>query len=305
MHEAACAAQHHFGSSATLLPAVEARMLGLLKTPKAGHPLLLDSAQQAAAYHLNSGGQRIRARIAAHACGALGVSPGDAVSVAAAAELIHNASLIHDDLQDRDQARRGIDSVWVVFGDGVAICAGDLLLSAAYAAICGISRPHLLPSLIAVMHGSVSSACVGQSVDLAEGPQAPLSLADYEQLAILKSGSLLSLPLELSLVIAGQQQALPDAQKIANSFAIAYQIFDDLNDVQKDAARQPLRPAINVVAIARAQHLGEDAVSLVKQLALRHLDQAAEVSARLANNCGEFLRSLALDLRARIASQSQ
>lgn len=304
MHKAACAEQHHVSSSAALLPGVEARMLGLLNPHRPRQQYSPDTAQKAAAYHLRSGGQRIRARIAIHACSALGVSPGDAVCVAAAAELIHNASLIHDDLQDRDKARRGIESVWVAFGEGVAICAGDLLLSAAYAAIGGISRPHLLPSLIAAVHGSVADACGGQSLDLAEGPQAARSLADYEQLAILKSGSLLSLPLELSLLIAGQPQAVPEAQKIANAFAIAYQIFDDLNDVQKDAARQALRPAINVLAVARAQYLGEGVVSRVKQLAFMHLDQAAELSLRLPNGCGEYLQSVALDLRARIECQS-
>ena len=54
-------------------------------------------------YHLKSGGQRMRARLALHASVALGLSQADAVSIAAAVELLHNASLIHDDLQDRDR----------------------------------------------------------------------------------------------------------------------------------------------------------------------------------------------------------
>ncbi|MFM9879382.1 MAG: polyprenyl synthetase family protein [Burkholderiaceae bacterium] len=286
-----------------LMPAVEARMQGLLNSGKPQQLLSPNLAQQAAAYHLNSGGQRIRARIAAHACTALGVLPGDGVCLAAAAELVHNASLIHDDLQDRDTTRHGIDSVWVAFGDGVAICAGDLLLSAAYAAIAGVRHPHLLPALIALLHGSIARASAGQTIDLAPQHVPAASLSSYEHLATLKSGSLLSLPLELSLVAAGQPQSVPVAQTVANAFAIGYQIFDDLNDVQKDASRQRLHPAINAVEVASRQHTGGDARSVVKQMAVRHLDEAAEASLSLPSNCGQLLRSLSLDLRQRLVSE--
>ncbi|MDA0375359.1 MAG: polyprenyl synthetase family protein, partial [Planctomycetota bacterium] len=89
---------------------------------------------EAAHYHLASGGKRVRAMLGQSCAEALGVSAQDGALVGAVAELIHNASLVYDDLQDRDRVRRGADAVWVRFGPDVALCTGALLLSAAYGA---------------------------------------------------------------------------------------------------------------------------------------------------------------------------
>ncbi|OYY52514.1 MAG: hypothetical protein B7X59_06160 [Polaromonas sp. 39-63-203] len=295
--------QTQLDATQSLLSAVETRMLSVLRTSTAPHAAVTAAAQQAAAYHLGSGGQRIRARIASHACTALKLSSGDTVSIAAAAELVHNASLIHDDLQDRDISRHGNDSVWVAFGDGIAICAGDVLLSAAYCALAGISRTHLLPTLISLLHGRVSDASVGQCVDLKKEQLQTITLEAYEHLATLKAGALLSLPIELALAAAGQLQALPAARKAANSFAIGYQIFDDLNDIQKDASRLDVHPAINAVAVIRAMNVDDNPTAHARKLALMHLANAAEWSLLLPNKSGLLLQVLALDLRAQIESR--
>ena len=105
------------------------------------------SAQLAAIYHLRSGGRRVRARLAIQACSALGLSEDDALCIAAVVELLHNASLIHDDLQDQEKLRHGCVTVWTKFGTNVAICTGDLMLSAAYGALCRVSNVQVLPSL--------------------------------------------------------------------------------------------------------------------------------------------------------------
>lgn len=76
-----------------------------------------DIAMSAAIYHLKSGGQRLRAKLALHTSVCVGLSEEDGFSLAATAELLHNASLIHDDLQDRDRSRRGRGTVWVVYGE--------------------------------------------------------------------------------------------------------------------------------------------------------------------------------------------
>ena len=290
------------GDSKALLDATETKMLSLLRVDAVPHASIATIAHQAATYQLTSGGQRIRARIATHACSALALSAQDTVLIAATAELAHNASLIHDDLQDRDRTRHGKNSVWVAFGDGVAICAGDLLLSAAYCAIAGISRTHLLPSLISLVHSRVSDASIGQCADLKKEQAQGINLEAYEHLAALKSGALLSLPIELALAAAGLSEALPTAQKIANSFAIGYQIFDDLNDANKDASRLNMYPAINAVAVISALRLNDEPITHARKLAIRHLGNAAEWSLLLPNNCGQLIQMLALDLRAQIAA---
>ena len=295
-------AEDQRGSSHILMQAVETRMQSLIReacTPIDG---LEPIAQQAASYHLASGGQRIRARLALQACFALGLSAGDAVSIAATAELTHNASLVHDDLQDRDATRHGAATVWVAYGDGVAICAGDLLLSAAYCALAGVSRPHLLPTLNSMLHRCISDASTGQCADLTPQKIRNFSVQDYEHLAALKSGSLLALPIELALACSGEMHALALARSAAKSFAIGYQIFDDLNDVQKDLLRSTPQPATNAVAVIQATHAGAGvgASEQARQMAIGHLAMAAKSSLKLPHQCGQLLHQLSLDLSARI-----
>lgn len=292
-----------FGVSPLSIQAVETRMLSLIRDATAPIDGVQPIAQQAAAYHLMSGGQRIRAQLAIQAGLALNLSVGDAVSIATAAELVHNASLIHDDLQDRDLTRHGAATVWAAYGDGVAICAGDLLLSAAFCALAGVSRPHLLPALISMLHRRIADASTGQCADLTNEKNRVFSVNDYEKLSALKSGALLALPIELALVAGGELQALPIARRAAESFAIGYQIFDDLNDVQTDAMRNSDQPAINAVAVMHAGNPNGDARALAGQLARKHLGVAVQSSLSLPHQCGQLLHQLALELTTRITME--
>ena len=288
------------GTSPALMHAIETRMFSLVNDGFAFSNGVEPLAQQAAAYHLASGGQRIRAQLAIDASLALKLSTGDAVSIAAAAELVHNASLVHDDLQDRDLTRHGVSTVWSVYGDGIAICAGDLLLSAAYCALSGLSRPHLLPTLLPLLHGRISAASMGQCADLTAETSRVVTAKEYENLAALKSGSLLALPLELALVAGGELQAIAEARRAAESFAIGYQIFDDLNDVKKDLLRRSAQPAINAVAVMQHHDSSCDARRLASQLALKHLQVSAQTSLSLPKQSGRLLHQLSLELAARI-----
>ncbi|MBC7548304.1 MAG: polyprenyl synthetase family protein, partial [Polaromonas sp.] len=242
-----------------LIQAVEAQMHKLIWVGRSSPDGGEQTAQHASSYHLTSGGHRIRAQLAVHASLALCLPVGDAVAIAAAAELIHNASLIHDDLQDRDLMRHGVAAVWSLYGDGIAICAGDLLLSAAYCALSALTRPHLLPILIPMVHSRIVDASIGQCVDLTSQKNRVCSFEDYARLASLKSGSLLALPIELALAAAGELQAIPLARRAAESFSVGYQVFDDLKDVKKDLMRATAQPAINVVSVLQACNPAADA----------------------------------------------
>jgi len=256
------------------------------------------TAAQAAAYHLAAGGQRLRARLAVHAALAFELDDTDGIALAVAAELLHNASLIHDDLQDRSTMRRGIDIVWAAFGDNVAICAGDLLLSAAYGALSQFSDAAKLPALIALIHERTSVAIRGQCADLYAGARTSRDIAGFEVIAVAKSGALLSLPLELAFRAAGFDAAALAGRKAAETFAIGYQIADDIADWIGDSS---VPCSFNAVQVLEAAGYGGTALAEARSLGLKRLGAAAAIAGGLPNDSGTLLRDLALQLAASLS----
>jgi len=196
---------------------VEQRMLELVRQSTG-------DAADAATYHLSAGGSRVRARLALHASAALGRPAHESIAVAAACELLHNASLVHDDLQDRDTERRGCEAVWRRYDDAIAVCTGDLMLSAAYAALADTGTAAA--SLMARMHRRVATVIRGQCEDLSLQGGTLESQAAYERVACGKSAPLLVLPLELALALAGRYGAIGTAERAGSLFAIGYQVAD-------------------------------------------------------------------------------
>lgn len=281
---------------------VKRRMYALIGADYEGCASTPDTASAAAMYHLQTGGQRIRARLALHASNCLGVTKYDALSLASTAELLHNASLIHDDLQDRDRSRRGCDTAWVVYGDEIAICAGDLLLSAAYCALAGVSCKSQLPHMMQLTHARIMDAVRGQCADLSVLRIQSFSVEDYNKIAVAKSGALLGLPIELALLAAGKTEALTVARKAVNLFAIGYQIHDDLQDVDRDMARGASAPAVNIVNVLQTSHFASagNARESARKIGLEHLTSAAAASADLPSQCGRLLQQLAVEWHARL-----
>lgn len=259
----------------TLLADVERRMLALCDSPDG---VLRSSIE----HHLRSGGSRVRARLGLDAAMALDLSNREAIAVATACELLHNASLVHDDLQDRDAERRGQPAVWAKFGPDVAICAGDLMLSAAYAALATLGEQAA--PLITHMHTRVSITIHGQSEDLDGARRSEMSLLEYEAIAAGKSGPLLSLPLELALRIAGAGNQVSTALRAINSFALGYQMLDDLADVDADA----VAGEVNAVTIMAAAGM-PDAREAVRTRAVSHLDRAAEIAQTLPSTIPDIV----------------
>ena len=277
----------HSNDATSRLKQVEQRMLDLV---------LHDSgvAGEAAASHLRAGGSRVRAKLALHASRALGLSERPALALAAACELLHNASLVHDDLQDRDVKRRGQDAVWRQYGEATAICAGDLMLSAAYAALAAIGPDAA--ALVTRTHQRVAAVIRGQCEDLSQQGGMLACLATYERIACAKSGPLLVLPLELALVLAGYPESVDSAMAAGSLFAIGYQAADDLDDVERDALNEEL----NIVAVLAAS--GEERPrEVARALAIRRFTEAAAVAASLPGGCGELLAEQARTRAAALA----
>ena len=197
----------------------------------------------AALDHLAAGGSRTRAQLSLHASSQLRLDSLDSITLAAICELLHNASLIQDDLIDRAPLRRGAPSVWAAYGDSTAVCAGDLLLAAAFGLIGDLHSAHLIGSVLSLVNHRTREVILGQWTEESCSPD---TFESYDLVAIAKSASLLSLPLELSLLLSGNAESLPMARRAAKAFATAYQMIDDLDDYDEDMRNGSL----NILSVA-------------------------------------------------------
>lgn len=191
-----------------------------------------DRVGRMVAGHLATGGKRLRARLAFAAGEAMGVERGAAVPWAAACELLHNATLVHDDIQDGDRVRRGQPTVWAMHGTPQAINAGDLLLMLPFLAVerlrCDDGMRWRLARAVA---WAAEETARGQSLELDLLRERQLDPASWSRAAEGKSGALLALPVEGAALLAGLTAA--SARQAAIPFArlgALYQLRDDLAD---------------------------------------------------------------------------
>ncbi len=237
--------------------------------------------------HLAAGGGRLRAQVALAAGEALGLNQDARSSIAAACELVHNAALVHDDLQDRDSLRRGRPAIWHSHGEDVALMLGDFFLSAAHAAMA-TSRSRVASDQL---HAAVAETITGQVADRAACYTPLNNLERYEQIAKQKSGALIALALTAPLAAAGFDHAIADAYDAGRRYAVGYQMRDDIADIDDDAARPGRAERLNAVfVIARARCLTEsDAVIACRARAVEHCEAAQAKAAALPAGAGDAL----------------
>lgn len=188
-------------------------------------------------YATLDGGKRLRARLV-YATGRLfGLSMTQLDSAAAAVEMIHAYSLIHDDLpaMDDDDLRRGKPTVHIAFDEATAILAGDALQALAYETLVRAEWPDAakLAALQELISASGSRGmCGGQQLDMDAGGKT-LTLADLQNVHALKTGMLIKAAIRLPAIVA---DADSDARAALDAFAddlgLAFQIQDDILDVE-------------------------------------------------------------------------
>ncbi|MGC8493390.1 MAG: polyprenyl synthetase family protein [Syntrophobacteraceae bacterium] len=197
---------------------------------------------EAARYSLFAGGKRLRPILCLAAAEVAGGDIEPVLPAACALEMIHTYSLIHDDLpaMDNDDYRRGVLTNHKVYGEAVAILAGDALLTEAfeYFALCAgesISPAKVLEVIrIAVKASGYRGMIGGQVIDL-ECENQKVSLATVEYMHIHKTGALLSASLEIGAILGGGDEARIKAMKTyGHHLGLAFQITDDLLDVEGD-----------------------------------------------------------------------
>jgi geranylgeranyl diphosphate synthase, type II len=191
--------------------------------------------EEAMRYSLLAGGKRIRPVLALATARAAGVKPESVLPAAAAIELIHTYSLIHDDLpaMDDDELRRGRPTSHVVYGENVAILAGDGLFAEALRLICErqeSGREHVLEALTELARATgVEGMVGGQYVDVTEED---LDADGLRRLHALKTGRLIAASVRIPLILAnvGEPETIT-YRRFAEELGVLFQIVDDILDV--------------------------------------------------------------------------
>lgn len=264
--------------------AVDRLMLQICERPAHNTPLV-----DALEHHLAGGGGRTRARLALSAADALGLRDQDALHLAAAVELLHNASLVQDDMQDVEPARRGQDSVWRRYGRNTAIGLTDLMISAAYCALAELSCVRVLPALNRRLHAAIGETLHGQTMDLERHHQSA-NLEGSLLVARSKSGPLFALALELPLIAAQLDGYADEAHRAACAFGTGYQLADDVLDVESD---RKAGVGTNIVLVLQRTCEADEAVSQTRRLACQYLQIAARIGSTLPRCSGKMLSALA------------
>jgi len=243
-------------------------------------------------YAVLGGGKRLRPLLVYATGTTFGALLETLDASAAAVEIIHAYSLVHDDLpaMDDDSLRRGRPTCHVVFGEAMAILAGDALQALAFdvlahdAALAGDAAIHIgMLRVLAVACGSHGMAG-GQAFDLAAVGKA-LSPADLERMHVHKTGALIRASVRLGALAAGVRDAatLDALERYGHAIGLAFQIRDDLLDIEagteqlgktagKDvAAAKPTYPAILGVEASRDElsRLTRDALAAVESFGAR------------------------------------
>jgi len=272
------------------LQAVEEKMRSLCVDPTRPDDIYLNALDG----HLNAGGQRARAQISLSCGEALGLDEIDSIALASSVELLHNASLIQDDLQDKARFRRGSTTVWAKHGANCAIGLTDLTIAAAFRALGEISQPKALPGLIEHLYRAISVTLRGQTDDLSQGAA---NLERVLSIARRKSGPLFALALELPLSLSGKHKFLVQASEASENFGLGYQIYDDIVDVEED---REVKSKSNIVVALEMDLPPNEALKSARLLARQHLKASTSIALELPAGCGQALADLACQVDSRL-----
>lgn len=191
-------------------------------------------------YSLAVGGKRIRPMLTLLGCGLCGGDPEEALPAALAVELLHNFTLLHDDIMDRAETRRGQPSVNVKWNDSTAILSGDVMFARACKEINYYGQSDKFTKnqyarVNEIFFDAVETVCEGQAYDLEFEKEESVSLKNYLKMIEFKTAALLRASLQMGGVVAGANtDQLDYLHTIGTESGIAFQIQDDLLDVVGD-----------------------------------------------------------------------
>ncbi|NQU42842.1 polyprenyl synthetase family protein [bacterium] len=188
-------------------------------------------------------GKRIRPALCLIACEALGGDGERALPFAMAVELMHNFFLVHDDIQDGDQFRRGRPSVWQHYGISHAINIGDYLFTKVFAALISGAKKDadsaLQLRLWDLLVGTLDKTHIGQALDMNALRKRSVSVDDYMEIVINKTGYYLAAPMLGGAMVAGAEEPVLQALRdLGRYVGPVFQIVDDLIDLTHGKGRE-------------------------------------------------------------------
>lgn len=265
---------------------------------------LQDSVIKAMRYSISIGGKRIRPILALEFSRILGGKDA-ALVPACAIEMIHTFSLIHDDLpcMDDDDFRRGEKSCHVVFGEDIALLAGDALSIKAFEIIAQQAKDGAISAEIAneiiltlAKSSGIFGMCGGQVIDL-ESEGESITADTLSTIHRLKTGALISMSCEVGCIVAGaSQEQREQAALFGQKLGLAFQIIDDILDVEGDEIALG-KPIGSDAELGKTTYVTLFGVEKAKQMAKSVTDEALNILAGFPNS--DFLTSLTKELLVR------
>jgi geranylgeranyl pyrophosphate synthase len=217
----------------------------------------------AASYHFQNPGKSFRAQLALSSGSALGLDKIDNLHWAAACELLHNASLIHDDISDASTHRRGQESIHMQFGSDTALCLGDWMVAKAFE--LAARNNQYGGALAALLSKAMQETCSGQISDITQRQCAKLEV--WQRIAKGKTAPLLIVPIEGAAIMAGldknhdQLDPLGDLERLVGFCGLAYQGRNDIDDIIPSSHRSSdldgHKPNL-VISLFALQGIGRD-----------------------------------------------
>lgn len=199
------------------------------------------------AYHFGYGahgparrGKRLRPAMLARVAREHGAAEEDALDAAAAIEILHNYSLVHDDIEDRDELRHGRKTLWSLYGVPQAINAGDAMCALSFLTLARAQARHSadrVTDMIRVLHRAHLNMCEGQALDIAFETAPSVDVRSYCRMIAGKTAALFGAACELGALCGGADApSAAQCREAGIAFGMAFQIRDDIAGIWGDAA---------------------------------------------------------------------
>lgn len=264
---------------------------------------------EASDHLIKAGGKKLRPALVVLSCEAVGGRSKDALKTAASMELIHTFSLIHDDIMDKDEMRRGKPSVHMLWGEPMAILAGDTLFSKAFETVLKTDITNLPPQRVVYALKTVVDSCIkiceGQALDI--GFEGKLDVKEDEYLTIIykKTAALIAAATKAGAILGGgTDEQIEAISEYGRLIGMAFQIQDDYLDVvsvEEDIGKPVGSDIVEgkmtlMVVHALANASKEDKSRLISILESNNEDLVVD-AIEIFNKYGsiEYTRNIALD----------